>query len=817
MRFSRWLLLFTAILLSGLPAHSQSTAVARITGHITDAQTKAPIELAEVALLKSSDNKAISGAYTNEKGNFSLEHLAYGTYILRIRFIGYKNNYVNNVVLDATHQHLNYPHLTLQPDSVKLKSVTVTGEKSVFQNTIDKKVFNVDKSVVSEGGSATDVLQTVPSVSIDVDGNVSLRGNGNVNVLIDGKPSGLTGGDRSAVLDQIPASSIEKIEIINNPSAKYDPDGAAGIINIILKKDARPGVNGVVSAGIGSGQKYNGSADLNYRNRKINAFTNYAYRYTRRTGYEDIVRHNYIPGNDSVSSMKEHNDNVRIFRTHLLRGGLDYFIDSNNTIGVIAILNSFNIPEDQTIDYHYTALHGPVSTTTGTHENRVSNDIDVTLNYKHSFKQKGRELSASATYSDNKSKAILESTQKNIFDIGTVPDSLYNTSTDNRVRITVLQADYTHPVNTKAIIEAGYKSIFRYSNNNYLAESFFYPQATFINDAGISNNFNYNEQVHGLYAMYTSSVGKFYYQAGLRAEQAFSTSDQLTTNQEFKRNYFNLFPTGHIQYKFNDTKQLQLSYSRKVNRPSIRSLNPFTDYTDPLNPRYGNPGLLPEYVNSWDLSYLRQYDKFSYTASLFMRQTLNSIQFTRILSAQNILYTSYANIGSYTSYGFEYIGRNDIYKWWNLTSNVEIYSLSLLGGTNNNIQNSANNWCGFAKIVSNMTLNKNTILQLTANYQSTTPISQGYTWDSYGIDAGVRQELYKNKLSLTLSLADVLNSRIARSYVSENGVFTQTDIRKKESRIATLNLTYRFGKPDAGRRKNNRNTDNDSDSGEDMP
>jgi outer membrane receptor protein involved in Fe transport len=802
--------------LSFCTAYGQNAA-GKISGHIDDAETQKPVELVEIALLNKADNKVLSGAYSDEKGDFAIEHVTLGVYRLRIRFIGYKTAYIENVVLDAGHPKRNYPHISLEPDSVSLKTVTVTGEKSVFQNSIDKKVFNVDKSVVSDGGSANDVLQTVPSVSVDVDGNVSLRGNANVLVLIDGKPSGLTGGDRAAVLEQIPANSIDRIEIINNPSAKYDPDGTAGIINIILKKNVKPGVNGNVSAGIGDKGKYNGLADLNYRNRKINAFVNYAYRYNRRWGYEDIYRHNYVYNKDTVTSMHEHNDNARLFRTHFVRSGLDYYLNESNTIGINAVFNTYNVPEDQTLTYNYDALHGPVGGVTATHERRSSNDIDATLSYRHTFPQKDRELTASATYSDNRSNTLLASQQRSILEGGIVPDSLYNTTTTFHQKMVIAQADYVHPLNDKTEIQAGCKSIVRDMNTDYLAESYSYPKGQFINDYGISNNFVYNEQIHAVYGMFSSSAGKLSYQAGARLEQSIMNFKQLATGQEFNRDLFNVYPSAHLLYKVNDDRQFQLSYSRKINRPSSRVLNPFTDYSDPINPRFGNPYLQPEYINSCELSFMQRYDKYSFTTSLFARRTKNNVQFSRQLT-DNILYTSYVNLGSSNSYGFEYIGRNDISKWWNLTSNLEVYTLSLLSG-NTNIQSSSNNLCGFAKIVSNMTLLKNTILQITGNYQSTSPISQGYTWDIYGFDVGVRRDLWKNKLSASINLTDLFNTRLYRSYVYESGVFDQSGDRKKESRIITLNISYHFGKADVGKRKaNNRSNDNDSDTGgEDTP
>lgn len=817
MRLSYRIILSVCFVLSFYIAYGQ-TASGKISGHIDDAQTQKPVELVEIALLNKADNKALSGAYSDEKGNFVIEHVSYGSYRLRIRFIGYKTHYIENVVLDASHSKLNYPHISLQPDSVSLKTVTVTGEKSVFQNTIDKKIFNVDKSVVSEGGSATDVLQTVPSVSVDVDGNISLRGNANVLVLIDGKPSGLTGGDRAAVLEQIPANSIDRIEIINNPSAKYDPDGTAGIINIILKKDARQGMNGNVSAGIGDKGKYNGLADLNYRSKKFNAYINYAYRYNRRWGYEDIQRHNYAYNKDTVSSMHERNDNARLFRTHFIRGGLDYYLDQANTIGINGVFNTYNVPEDQALTYNYNALHGPVGGVTSTHERRSSNDIDATLSYRHTFPQKDRELSASATYSDNQSNTLLASQQRSILEGGTAPDSLYNTTTAYHQKLAIVQADYVHPLSDKTRIEAGYKSIVRNMNTNYLAESYSYPKGQFINDFGISNDFIYKEQIHSAYGMFASSAGKLSYQAGARLEESIMNFKQLTSSQEFRRELFNLFPSAHLLYKITDDRQFQLSYSRKINRPSSRTLNPFTDYSDPVNPRYGNPYLLPEYINSYELSFMQRYVKYSFTASLFARQTKNNIQFSRQLT-NNILYTSYTNLGSSDSYGFEYIGRNEVSKWWNITSNLELYTVSLISGNNTNIQSSSNNLCGFAKIVSNMTLLKNTILQITGNYQSTAPISQGYTWDIYGFDLGVRRDLWKNKLTASVNLTDLFNTRLNRSYVYETGVFDQASERKKESRIITLNLSYHFGNADAGRKKNNnRSNDNDSDTGgEDVP
>ncbi len=774
---------------------SESSLQGTVQGKIVDAETKQPVEFATVTLLKRLSSSPINGYITNSTGDFSVSQILPGCYDIRIAFIGYETLSLDSIVVDLSVRERNLGTIRLRPNAKTLQGVTISADAAIFQNGIDKKVFNVEKSVVSEGGSATDVLKNIPSVSVDVDGNISLRGSGNITVLIDGKPSGLTGTSRAALLEQIPASSIESIELVTNPSAKYDPDGMSGILNVILKKNKKQGVNGTASLSAGSRDKYNAAFSLNYRDQKINLFTSYSFRQNTRIGNNTSLRKNIFA--DTTYSLNQYENYRLVSTTHMLKMGLDYSPSAKNEFGlnVTGNLNAMNESEwiqNNDLDPNNVLTHIYFRNNTETNDGY---SLDMTGNYKRSFEKPGSELVASVNYSDNMNQNDFRFNQQNVnFDLTPTADSplLQNTFLHNRYKITTIQADYIYPLSEVSKIEAGYKTILRDNDNNYQSESFNYSLPAFQNDTGITNHFIYKEQIHALYGMYSGCFRKLGFQIGCRAEQSYTSSHLVTTSQDFNHSYFNLYPSAHLLKKLNADQDIQLSYSRRVNRPDARNLNPFPEYTDPLNLRYGNPALNPEYINSYELTYSKLSTRMSFSATSYYREITGMIQQIRSVVPSGVSTIVFENLASGTNYGFECIARNDLFRWWNITSNLNFYRTVILG---NNLSGELNNagYSWSAKIISNVTVWKNMLIQLAGTYQAPSAIPQGTQNEIYAFDAGLKKDLLKQNLSVSANLSDIFNTKQLITNTSATDFYLY-NLRKRESRIAFFTLTYHFGK-----------------------
>lgn len=797
-----------------------------ITGMVVDATSKQPVEFATIAVLNRRDSSLVTGGVTNEKGAFTVDQIPVGAYRVRISYIGYRNSVRDNLVIQSRKLEVNLGTIQLRPSAQNLEEVVVTAEKEQFQTSIDKRVFDVQRNIVSEGGSATDVLQTVPSVSVDVDGNINLRGSGNVIVLINGRPSSLTGADRSAILDQLPANSIERVEVVTNPSARYDAEGMAGIINIILKKNELRGGNGSASVSVGTRDKYNAAVNLNYRTPKFNIFGSYSYRYSDRftNGYNS--RLSLL--NDSTPYLIQNQDGDDLDRTHVIRAGVDYFLGQRTTIG---ISSTYNIDEENEVDnIVYRELDAArnlaqlYSRANSGLEKQQSGE--AVLNFRQTFAKPAQELTASVSYSGrDENRTDLFRQQDYNLDYtpsGELPEQQYNLRQVNNYVI-VAQADYNQPLNIfhEGKLEAGYKSTLREVDNDFIYQDYNNESNLWITDPARSNRFVYQEQVHAVYGNYSAKWEKFGYQLGLRLEQTLTSSEQKTSDQRFENNYFGAFPSVFLSYDLAETQRVYLNYSRRINRPNIRELNPFVDYSDPLNLRTGNPRLNPEFTNAFELSHEKSWKIFTLTSSVYYRRTDNVIQ--RIISlndrsSTDTLTVTFQNLNNRDAYGMEFIAKNNLTKWWDVTTNFNFYR-NVLNGANlaNNFNRSNTAWS--LSLLSNMSIPKVMQVQISGNYRGRMVTAQGVMREFYGLNVGFKRNVLKDNGSISLNISDVFNTQQFQIETSGEG-FTQESRRKRESQIATLTFSYKFGKLQNDRRdRSGRENGNDGErqnSGEDM-
>jgi len=776
------------------PGGENVPAIGKIKGIIIDEKNKQAVEFATVALFKLKDSTLAGGMVAGSKGDFLLSEIPFGRYFLKINFIGYKQLIIDTIAIRPKQTELDLGQIKLKASAEQLGEVEVTSEKSTLQLGIDRKIFNVEKSIVSEGGSASDVLQSIPSVSVDIDGNISMRGSGNVTVLIDGKPSGLTGSSRAAILQQIPASSIESIELITNPSAKYDPDGMSGIINVITKKNKLNGFNGSVSVGVGTRDKYNASAAISYRNSKVNVYANYGFRSNNRTGSGSTLRQNFL--SDTTFFLRQNSSSLNKSISHNVKGGVDFYLNDKNTIG-LSVLYNMGLESSNEMANYLESDNNDITSAGYSRDIETSDtptNIDYNLNYRKTFTKPKQEFAVDVSYSDAKGTKNEKYTERNyILKYEPKNTSPFKQKTENVSlnNIITVQVDYVQPLKNQMKWEIGGKTTMRNIGSNFTSNVYDYTYNDFILDTNTSNNFVYTENIYAAYSTFSGTIKKFGYQLGLRAEQANTTSNLITTEEEFINNYFKLFPSVHLSQKLKKEQELQLSYSRRINRPNSRNLNPFKDFSDPYNIRYGNPYLRPEYINSYELSYMKYFKKGVLTTTAYFRQTDGVIQRYKIISDSTISYITFINLDKSQSYGLELIIKADITKWWNVTFSANGFQTKIDGGAQADLQNE--NLSYIVKVLSNMRVWKNMDIQFTTNYMGPTATLQGEVKQMFWMDIGFKKEIFKNA-SLSLNITDITDTRIFQIVGNNDPVFYQEMNRKRESRVATLTFSYRFGK-----------------------
>lgn len=782
----------------------------KITGKVVDAASKQPVEFATISVFTRRDSVLVTGDISDETGEFVVEGIPAGAFRVKISYIGYRTSVKDSLLITRQDPVKNLGTIRMNGTAQALNEVIVNAEKEVFQQSIDKKVFNVDKNIVSLGGSATDVLETVPSINVDVDGAVSLRGSGGVVILIDGKPSSLTGADRAAILEQIPASAIESIEIITNPSSRYDAEGMSGIINIVLKKNQVRGANGIVTLSAGTRHKYNGALNLNYRTPKVNVFTNYSYRYANRffNGSRENIREDISEG---TSYLYQNTDGSDIDDLHLVQAGMDYYWNAKTTVGFSGLYRTDGEIQGETIEFRNLDAANTLRNLyyRNNTETEDGHNVDLAFNFRRTFSSSRQELTASVLYSESKEDEVAGFNWQSYnldFTPSDAPPDLQRNLGNLSNKIITMQADYLQPVRENGKLEAGYKSIIREVDNNFIFEEYEDELGGWINNTLFSNNFLYKEQVHSLYSNYSATLGKFGYQAGLRAEQTLSNSVQKTTDRNFENNYFSLFPSLFLSYKLENEQQWQLNYSRRINRPGLRELNPFIDYSDPLNLRTGNPRLQPEYTNAFEISYLKGWKNFFLTSSVYYRNTNDIIQRIITVDTSNISTTTFENLNRRNAFGFEFIAKNTLTRWWNITSNFNFFRTAVNGS---NLQTNFNNanvsWS--LLFISNMDIPKIAQMQITANYRGPMATAQGIMREMYSINVGLKRDIFKSKGSLSLNVSDIFDTREFSMLTTGEG-FLQASTRKRESRIATLTFTYKFGKMEEAEKKSRSGRDN---------
>lgn len=782
--------------------------IGKITGVVIDTTNGLPLEYANILIYRQKDTSLVTGGITNPDGAFSIDELPAGQYIVKVKFLGYQPHYVSNIRVMPNSPEVNVGKVYLSMVTVKTEDVVITAEKDAVVHSLDKKVINVDKNFSATGGSATDVLQNVPSINVDVEGNVSMRGSSNLTILIDGKPSGMSALSSADVLNQIPASQIESIEIITNPSAKYDPEGTAGIINVVMKKKGVTGFNGQITAFGGTGNKYNGSAIFNYR---INGLA-FNFGYDNRTNNffsnSTNTRESYVSSSSALINQDVSGTGLMAFNN--INFGADYTFNQKDNIG-FSFKKRFhtfgNDTRTETKNYNSAGfLTSDYLRTSDGPRNMGGNEYS--LNYKKVFDGIGKELTADITYTDfymYRDEIIRETDYLS----GSVIKPEQRTGTDNTNNTISVQTDYTHQLDQSSKFEAGYKSTFRTltMRNNY--EYFSLATNAFEENLLYRNYFDLKEQIHAVYSNYTGSVADlFKFQGGLRIEQVYSEGNLLTTGEKFNNDYFALYPSAYISKQFG-TDEILLSYSRRVDRPGNRQINPYINLTDSTNLFYGNPKLKPQFINSYELGYMLTLGKTTVTTTGFWRATSGVISTVTTIGTDGVTRTTYANVSRQNDVGVDISSSIPILPFWRVNAGFSYYNIRFEEDKANNISAfNDNNWT--AKLNSNIFLGPGTGLQLSVNYRSPYIVAQGKMSETFSVDLGGRKEFLDGDLTVSFRVSDIFNTLKQRMEVSGPG-FTAVLDGKRESRMAFLGITYKIFNFKAKEQKRDRESGGDMD------
>ena len=780
-------IVFITLLLS-INAQQKGTYI----GKLIEQTSKTPIPYSKVFLLNTLDSTLATGGLSNEKGIFNIPSIDFGNYIVKITAFGFSTLYIPDLTLDAIHNSVNAGNIELAEDIELLSTVEVVAEESEMQTAIDKKIFNVEKQITSTGGTALDALQNVPSITIDMDGNVSLRGSANVNVLIDGRPSSITGGDRSGVLETIPASSIQNIEIITNPSAKYDPDGMSGIINIVLKKNKLKGMNGNVEAGVGTGINYNGSLNLAYRNENFNIYGGYSI--THYAGYRNFNQTTETWRDLGYNKLIQSRDGTHLKQSNLVKFGTDFYLNDKNTLGFGVTGNiSDNNRTGNMIYLSYDSISLNDTWKRLTEDPKLRQGGDMKVFYEKKFTKKNQKLTADANYSigESLSEGFYSEDSLDINGITTVPSYLrQNNTIPTNYSQSNFQIDYFYPLK-KGKLETGLKSSLRTRTQSFSQNTFNNFTNNYEEDTSLTNTFNYDEHVHGGYFIYGLDLKKIKFQVGLRAEQVFVYANIKEDTIDYKNDYFSLYPSAHIKKLLSDNTELSLSYSRRVNRPNSYSLNPFPKYTDPFNLRRGNPYLNPEYINSFELGYSSYGNKLTLNGSLYYRYMTDMIQRVKTIEDNLVSVTTWGNLDEGYFIGLEAVVIYKPKKWWRIMISTNL-SQNYLKSDDAELNNSGFSYT--ANLSQTFNLKNNWSIQHTAFFNSPRILSQGKTVAIYSTDLALKKSIFKNKLAFSLRLNDIFNTRRFALEIGENESFKTQSEWKWESRRLFFSVSYKFGK-----------------------
>jgi len=778
---------------------------------VVDEKSNEPILGASAALLKQSSQAYIKGQQSDINGQLKFESIEAGVYTLRITYMGYVNLVKENISIEVG-KTLDLGSLKMKEDGHMLGEVVVEGKAPAMEIGIDRKIFNVGQSLVSVGGTATDLLANVPTLQVDMDGSVSLRGSSSVRILIDGKESAMAGSDITSLLQSLPANAIDKVEVITNPSSKYDAEGQSGIINIVLKKNVRTGLNGTFNASGGSYNNYMAGASLNYKDEKFNYSGSYNFSRRNMVG-GGVTNNRYLNNNSQINNVEDAN---RKGINNMFKLGVEYSPNAKTTIGLSGNLSVRDNDRNNDLTYYYFD-HPKLSGTSLRTSKQQEDDLgyDLNLDFARKFAREGEELTANVMYGRDTEDGTNDYDQTYSMDSKRKEYRFNKTSEDGKnVNI---QVDYVRPFSDASKLELGYKTTIRNSFDTQVSDTLDKVSDSLYRDYGISNDFDLKNSVHALYINYQNKLtDKISYQIGLRGEQTYLTSiyykkDPATPVDEVetkaKQDYFRLYPTAFLTYAVGKGEdKVQLSYSRRVQRPRGWQVNPFEDVSDDMNRRQGNPNLLPEDIHSFELSYAKFYDKWNFISTGYYRRMKDMMQpyIYDVNPSTSVTKSRWENLTNSSVAGLELISKINFTNWLDVTLNGNMYYNKIDGNTAFDIKKSdALNWN--VNMTSNVKILPSLSGQIRADYNAPRLRAQGKTEPMTGIDVGLKQDVLNKKGSIMFNVRDLLDTRKFGGYTNTAQVNSYFEHRWMK-RMFMLSFSYRFGMQDFGKKKKAENS-----------
>ena len=788
---------------------TQMYAQGTLSGKIADKQTTEPLGFVNVKVTRATDGKFVGGTMTDADGVFSVKGLANGKYTMQLTFVGYKDE-KRQFSITADDNTMHYKCIYMAEDAKMLNGVTVTGQRSAMKLEVDRKTFDVSQLIGNAGQTASEVLDNIPSVEVDNDGNVSLRGNTSVEVWINGKASGITSDNRAQILEQLPAESIDRIEVIDNPSAKFSAEGSAGIINIVLKKDRKAGYYGSLQAGANTKGGANTSFNINYSSRLIDTYFNVGYRHRANNGYAESQQTSNTY-NQSYSA-----DNSRWGNGLFSRAGVTLHATKNDDFAVSGMLMYGGRNNNSFTPYVYTAVAPGLNNYTLDRLTRSENDMIMgygEFNYRHTFKERHFidftadfsrwRMDGDNWYQDSTVMTMPEATMPTVtYGYQYRPQHINNRKWE-------MKLDYENQITRDLKVEAGYQGSFSKENT---------PQESYVDETSWSgaaaqedqlyfNRFIYNLNLQALYTTLSYRLGPVNIMAGLRGEYWHVNTESYTWQQEhdatlrdmpFKKDYFQLFPSLFMSYQITKTQQLQLNYTRRLRRPWGGQLNSFRDTRDATTVSFGNPLLTPEYSNSFSLNYLKTWTEHSLLVSAYYRPTSDVIQRISYKNqADGLFYQTSMNVTKSVSSGLEVTMKNKILRRLDLTTSANAYYYKL-DGFAYDIDGQTitgepdHNFTWNARMTASLMLPYDISVQASGRYNSKEVITQGYRKANYSVDLGVRKNFLNRMFTLAVNCRDLLDSRKYETFTSGTN-FTRHQINKRGGRRVNFTLTWNFG------------------------
>jgi ferric enterobactin receptor len=793
------LTLSTFFFLLSLAISAQTEGV--IKGQILDSISKSPMSFAAVQVMDSRTDKFVKGNTSSEDGKFSIE-VPTGKYYVVIDFLGYKKHRTPSFSLTDRNLQHDLGVIGMNSSAETLKEVVVQGEKSTMELTLDKKVFNVGKDLGNAGGTASDILSNIPSVSVDGEGNVKLRGSDNVRILIDGKPSGLVSIKGGSGLQQLQGSQIEKVEIITNPSARYEAEGMSGVINIVLKKERKEGFNGSFELITGNPANFGAAANVNFRHRKVNFFINYGIAYRIQPGESKLSQE--VFSSDSI--LRQTNKFTITGFNNNIRGGVDYFINDKNTLTASYLFrrsDANRISKNHYEDYLNSTENLIGVTNRKQDEDEAEPNSEYAVSYKKVFSKEGHELLADFRFLDNWERSDQTFTQSKFTPENPIPVEapVQHSLNDEFEKQYLFQIDYIHPFAKYGKIEGGLRSSLRDMVNDYFVKEQ-NEEGEWVSLPNLDNYFIYDENIHALYGIYGNKINKVSYQIGLRGEMTDVKTTLRETNEVNPRKYSNLFPSAHFTYDLPKKNAVQVSYSRRVRRPRYNDLSPFMTFSDNRNYFSGNPNLNPEFSDAFELGHIKYFDQGSLTSSLYYRYIKGKIESIRSVNDQGFSTTMPMNLNLQHAFGAEFTSSYSLYKWWKQDLNLNFFR-AITDGSNIDNRYTSNTYSWFARLTSKFSLPENIDFQLRGNYEAPQKTAQGRRKSMAYLDISASKDIFKNNGTITLNVQDLFNSRRYRAvtegdnfYTNSNGLFRKRQIN--------LTLSYRLNQSKQAEKRKNR-------------